>query len=370
MKKRVVIVSDALYPWHVGGKEERYRQIAEGFDSDEIEILFATMRWWNGPTPLSHVAISNRYSLYTKSGKRSVMQATRFGLSTWRIFSLKPDLIEADQIPFLQIFPLKLISLILRIPLTVTWHEVWGKEYWNEYSPILAPLASRIEKLSYGLPDKFIAVSHHTAERLIENGIAASKIVVVENGLNTTAINEASTDLHGHDVLFVGRLIAHKCVDILIHAMDLLRRQSLKVNMGIVGDGPERRALETQVSQLGLSKVITFHGHFENHNDVIGLMKKSKVFVSASEREGYGIAVREALAVNMKVILNNHPNNAAKNAIVNPSQGVILEKNAIHSFANAIREVLDTSTSIYKAAETPSSSIADYYLEIWVGMLR
>jgi glycosyltransferase involved in cell wall biosynthesis len=370
MKKRVVIVSDALYPWHLGGKEERYRQIAEQLESDEIEILFATMRWWNGPTPLGHVAISNKYSLYTKSGQRSIKQAIAFGLSTWRIFSLKPDLIEADQIPFLQIFPLKLISLILRIPLTVTWHEVWGKEYWSEYSPILAPLASRIEKLSYRLPDKFIAVSHHTAERLIQNGIVATKIIVVENGLNTTAINEASTDLHGHDVLVVGRLIAHKCVDILIHAMDLLRRENYKINMGIVGDGPERMALETKVSQLGLSKVITFHGQFENHNDVIGLMKKSKVFVSASEREGYGIAVREALAVNMKVILNNHPNNASKSALVNPAQGIILGKNTSHNFANAIREVLDISTSTYKAAKTPTYSIADHYLQIWVGMLR
>jgi hypothetical protein len=72
----------------------------------------------------------------------------------------------------------------------------------------------------------------------------------------------------------------------------------------------------------------------------------------------------------MKVILNNHPNNAAKNAIVNPSQGVILEKNASHSFANAIREVLDISTSTYEAAATPIYSIADHYLQIWAGMLR
>ena len=171
-------------------------------------------------------------------------------------------------------------------------------------------------------------------------------------------------------MLFVGRLVAHKCVDILINAMDLLRRQSYKVNMGIVGDGPERRALETQVTQLGLSKLITFHGLFENHNDVIGLMKKSKVFVSASEREGYGIAVREALAVDMKVIVSNNPNNGSKYAIVHPSQGVILQENNSHSYARAIREVLASSLSTQKATVIQSSYIADLYLQIWLGMLR
>jgi glycosyltransferase involved in cell wall biosynthesis len=149
-----------------------------------------------------------------------------------------------------------------------------------------------------------------------------------------------------------------------------MRRERSPINMGIVGDGPERRALETQVAQLGLSKVITFHGEFENHNDVIGLMKKSKVFVSASEREGYGIAVREALAARMKVILNNHPNNAAKNAIVHPSQGLILQENTSRSYALAIRKVLDSSLSTQKANEIPSSSIADHYLQIWLGMLQ
>jgi hypothetical protein len=131
-RKRVVVVSDTMYPWFIGGKEERLRVLRNHLDTEKFEVIFATMKWWDGPAPESHHAICKKIDIY-HNGRRSIFSSLYFALSCFKVLRFKPDLVEADQMPFLQIWPLKLVCLFLRIPLCVTWHEVWGPKYWREY---------------------------------------------------------------------------------------------------------------------------------------------------------------------------------------------------------------------------------------------
>jgi hypothetical protein len=184
MKKKVVIVSDALAPWHKGGKEERYEQLAKHFQSYDIEIVFATMKWWQGIDPQGYVSICPKISMYNSNGGRSVWQSIRFALACLKVFRMKPDLIECDQIPFLQIFTLWFVAKLRRIPMTVTWHEVWGIQYWQEYAPKIASFAAICEKLTMRLPDRIIANSEFTANRLRAFGVDNNRLEVIENKLD------------------------------------------------------------------------------------------------------------------------------------------------------------------------------------------
>ncbi len=369
--KQIVIVSDAIAPWHVGGKEERLRQLAADFRNEELELNFATMKWWEGSAPTNHLALCKKYPLYTASGKRATIQAIKFAFSCLKLFRVKADLIEVDQIPFLQIYAVWLVARIRRIPFTVTWHEVWGKEYWQEYSPRIAAIAALIERIAMMLPDQIIAVSNLTADRLKEAGVRQSKITTIEASLDVDNLSHFDTALPGHDLLFAGRLIEHKRVDVLIRAAEIVSKHHPKISFGIVGDGPERESLERLSHSIGLSKNIIFHGELPERSDVIGLMKKSRVFPSASEREGFGLAVGEALALGMQVSVADHPDNAAVDFVINHPRGRVLEENTPDAHAEAILEMLDFEAD----HSVLSSSISHYrmseqYESLWKKLIK
>jgi glycosyltransferase involved in cell wall biosynthesis len=369
-KKRVVIVSDALAPWHIGGKEERYSQLAKHFQSNDIEIIFATMKWWDGEDPPGYVSICPRYSMYNSDGSRSIYQSIRFAIACLKIYRLKPDLIEADQIPFLQIFILWFVAKIRRIPLTVTWHEVWGMSYWQVYAPKISRLAALCEKLTMRLPDLIISNSDFTASRLRSFGVAESRLVIIENNLDFNRINEASTELAGYEILYAGRLISHKKVEILIEAMKILARTHPNIHLGIIGDGPESNKLKQITHDAKIDGNITFLGEIPNHKDVLGIMKKSNIFVSASEREGYGQSVLEALYLGLYVIIADNPDNAAAKFVGTYHNGIVLEKNIPALYASTIESLLTKqSLTTVSNFEINSETISSAYLQEWEELL-
>jgi glycosyltransferase involved in cell wall biosynthesis len=370
IKKKVVIVSDALAPWHKGGKEERYEQLVKNFQSDEIEIIFASMKWWQGKDPQGYVSICPRISMYNSDGGRSVWQSIRFAIACLKVYRMKPDLIECDQIPFLQIFTLWFVAKLRRIPMTVTWHEVWGLQYWQEYAPRIARFASVCEKLTIRLPDRIIANSEFTANRLRAFGVTNNRIFVIENKLDIEFMEKASTDLAGYQILFAGRLIAHKRVDILLKAMEILKLEHPNVCLGIIGGGPESKTLKQIAFDLKIEGNVKFLGEISQHEDVIGIMKKSEIFVSASEREGYGQSVLEALYLGLNVIVADCPNNAAIKIVNNSRQGIVLKENIPQLYADTISELLTKQKSEpFPNFKLYSETLSSLYLHEWKEML-
>jgi glycosyltransferase involved in cell wall biosynthesis len=370
IKKKVVIVSDALAPWHKGGKEERYEQLAKHFQSDDIEIVFATMKWWQGKDPQGYVSICPRISMYNSDGGRSVWQSIRFAIACLKVFRMKPDLIECDQIPFLQIFTLWIVAKLSRIPMTVTWHEVWGIQYWQEYAPKISRFAAICEKLTMRLPDRIIANSEFTANRLRAFGVSNNRLEVIENKLDFEFMKQASTDLAGYQILFAGRLIAHKRVDILLKAMEILIRKHPNISLGIIGAGPESKTLKQIASELKIEDNVKFLGEISKHEDVIGIMKKSEIFASASEREGYGQSVLEALYLGLHVVMADNPNNAATKIVMNHQNGILLQENIPALYAEVFDELLNSKESNpFSGYELDSETLGSLYLHEWEEML-
>jgi glycosyltransferase involved in cell wall biosynthesis len=113
-------------------------------------------------------------------------------------------------------------------------------------------------------------------------------------------------------VLFAGRLIADKHVDRLLDAFD---RLDTDATLGVVGDGPQRDALEARAETLDASDRITFTGFLDEYEDVLAQMKAARVFASPSTREGFGITSLEAMAAGCTVIGADHPESAAGEVI-------------------------------------------------------
>jgi glycosyltransferase involved in cell wall biosynthesis len=81
---------------------------------------------------------------------------------------------------------------------------------------------------------------------------------VVHNGVSRTEFEPIIACDDATDLVFMGELRPVKGVDVLIDAIALLHRDGRRVTATLVGNGPDREALQAQVSRLGLSADICF----------------------------------------------------------------------------------------------------------------
>ena len=217
-----------------------------------------------------------------------------------------------------------------------------GRSTGAAYLGPLGSLAAVLEKLTVRLPDHIVTPMRGTATKIVENGARPDKVTIVPNGVDAEAIAQAPTPVQSIDILFVGRLLAHKNVDLLIEAIALLRDAGTHRTCGIVGTGPERERLEELSKKYELVDAITFFGKVEDHSSVFGLMKAASVFVLPSVREGYGMVVAEALCSGLPVITVDHPENEARELVEDGVTGRICEPTA-EALAAALASVLGSS---------------------------
>jgi glycosyltransferase involved in cell wall biosynthesis len=250
--------------------------------------------------------------------------------------------IETDQFPTFHIFTLRLITWLRRQRLTVTWHEVWDRAYWREYLGRLGYIAWFVQWLAIRLPDHLIAASAETAERLREELGKRVSLSVVPNGIDLEGIQSTHPDDVPVDLVTVGRLLPHKNVDVLLDTVALLHAVGLPVTCRIIGDGPQREALHKRASDLGIERAIDFRHDVWERKDVYSLIKAARVAVFPSAREGFGIAVLEAIACGIPVVTTSAQDNLARHLVARSAAGVVCDPSAA-GIADAVKGLLTGS---------------------------
>ena len=314
---KIAIVSDAIYPYNKGGKEKRIYEISTRLVQMGHDVTVFTMKWWDGPDTrvdegVKIQAISPYFPLYAGE-KRSIKEALLFSLHCLKLLKEDFDIIEVDHMPHLVLFSTKLVALLKKKKLHVIWNEVWGVAYWVKYMGPAGVLAACIEKITSMLPDKFTAVSEHTASELTTRlKVPQHKITVIPNGISIAALKDVAPAPSRSDVIFVGRLLSHKNVDVLVQSIAILKAKYPGIKCIIVGRGPERDNLIALAQKNDLLENIEFIESIEDHNQLYSLMKASSVLAFPSTREGFGIVVLEANSCGLPVITTDHAHNGAR----------------------------------------------------------
>jgi glycosyltransferase involved in cell wall biosynthesis len=344
MNKRLVValVCDTIHPYSHGGRELRYHELARRL-ADRFEIHIYTMRWWDGPRVYSEGGvtfhgISPLLPLYPH-GRRSVRQAAVFALCCLRLIGCQFDVLDADHMPYFQVFILRTVAAVKRKPFIMTWHEVWSRSYWFSYLGWSGLAGWMIERAAMRMSANIIAASTYTAERLrIALGERPS-IFTIPNGIDLNAIDNTYPDPEFRDLVVVGRLLDHKRVDMLLDAVALLHTRGIPVTCRVIGNGPEGTALHDQAIRLGIDHAVKFHHDVAEQKEVYALLKAARIFVAPSAREGFGIAVLEALACGAAVITTSAPDNLAQDVVMRSPRGVICEPSA-EGIAAAVQQLL------------------------------
>jgi glycosyltransferase involved in cell wall biosynthesis len=367
---KIAFVYDAVYPWVKGGAEVRIHELGKRLSLQGHDVHLFGIKWWEGEDVLQYEGMTlhgvcEARDLYV-NGRRSISEALVFAL--WLFPALmkeKFDLIDVSVFPYFSCFTVKAISVLKRTPAVFTWHEVWG-DYWYEYlGKKQGFLGLAIEAAVAKISKNDIAVSDWTKKRLEAIVGKEREIAVLPNGVDLKLISEikpAGQDCEGrkgdkiYDIIFAGRLIKEKNVNVLIKAISLLKEKFPDICCCIVGDGPERETLEKLSHELGVQKNVKFEG-FQEYRALIGKIKASKVLVLPSSREGFGMVVIEAFACGVPVVTVKEKYNAAQELVKDGVDGFVvgLEEREI---AEGVEKILkngnyyeEMATSAYHEAE-------------------
>ncbi len=219
---------------------------------------------------------------------------------------------------------------------------MWGRKYWKKYlGSILGEVAYMVEYISSKLPNKIVSVSDHTTLELKKVLGVENNVFTIPNAIDLSYIKNVTASEDVSDVIFAGRLLPNKNVDLLLKSVKILKEKGQNLRVYIVGDGPELSSLKKLSDELDLNQEVKFFGFIESHSELYSLIKSSKVFVLPSNREGFGIVVIEANACGIPVITVDVEGNASKDLIVSGENGFVCELNS-ESIADTILKQLSS----------------------------
>lgn len=339
---KIAYVYDCVYPYVKGGVERRIWELSQRLAARGHDVHIYGMKYWKGARRIEREGVNLHgvcppRPLYS-GGKRSISEALFFGSQVLPpLLSEKFDLIDCQAFPYFSSFPVKLHSYLKATPFVITWHEVWG-DYWPEYLGWKGFVGRWIESRVASLSTHHIAVSPATQWDLYDLGVRR-KIEVVPNGIDFRRIRGIPPADTSSDVIYVGRLIREKHVDLLLQALAIVRETLPDTRCAVVGGGPEMERLVQLSRDLGLSGSVDFTGFMESSDAVMGAMKASRVFVLPSTREGFGISLLEAMACGLPVVTVDHPQNAAR-MLVDGRNG-LLSSLSPEDLGDKIRMALD-----------------------------
>lgn len=196
----------------------------------------------------------------------------------------RPDIIHAHTIEYGGILG-AVFKRKLRVPMVLTTHgsdtndvlergNIYRLKPWCDQAGALTACSERLAKnLALCGTEKPI--------RAIYNGFSIENITHIPK--------------EKFHVVQVCSLSASKHVEYTVQAVARLKKHFPEITLTIVGDGPERKKLESLCQELELNQSVCFTGHLSNQ-DSMKEMAKAQIFVMPSYPEGLGIVYLEAMA--------------------------------------------------------------------------
>ncbi len=139
--------------------------------------------------------------------------------------------------------------------------------------------------------------------------LTGTPIQVIPTGIPLDQLKVSATNIRSQwgiaktDLLIstIGRLGKEKSFDLLIKSMALIVKETPNAKLMIIGNGPERDALEKLTDQLRLRSHIIFTGYVERQT-VLDMLHGSDLFAFPSQSETQGLVVLEALGMGTPVV--------------------------------------------------------------------
>ena len=303
---RVLLIANTLPPADVSGVGEQVLQLAAGLreKGDEVLVLGRGPGGASGPKVLFPLLVVPAVWKALRRFRPHVVQVHESdgALAALLVAVLAP-----------QLAPRPLLAALLQVsyveelravrPLRTADGRVLGRpgSVERRFRWAKAPLQIALGRLTAFVADLVLAPSAATAAE-IRRDYGVDEVGVLPNVTGGLAAPPAapSEECEGY-LLFVGRLRIRKGVEVLLEALDAVRRTHPGARLLIAGDGEHRAALERKAVELGLGPSAVFLGRC-GASRVRGLLRDAAALVVPSTYEGMPLVVLEAMEAGLPVV--------------------------------------------------------------------
>jgi glycosyltransferase involved in cell wall biosynthesis len=263
---KILFYTPAFLP-KVGGLELNTAQLAERFRRAGHEVTVVTT------TPGSSLGLAYRV----------VRNPSPWELLRWTRWC---DVFYQANVSLRGLWPL----LLVRRPWVVSHHSWYcrteGRVAWQD----------RVKRWALRHADASISVSEAVAADL------DTPSVVIPNAYRDELFRILPGVERTEDLVFLGRLVSDKGVDLLLDALALLAEEGLRPGLSVIGGGPEATALREQVERLGLSGQVRFLG-VRTGEELVEILNRHRILVVPSRyHEPFGIVALEGIACGCVVV--------------------------------------------------------------------
>jgi glycosyltransferase involved in cell wall biosynthesis len=212
----------------------------------------------------------------------------------------------------------------------------------NQYDWLRRPTAKKyLDRMFRNCFAVSIACSEPTRDFYLAHNRAA-RGERVKTFANAIAVSEAAKALWapqptaGKHILFIGRLVKQKRVDILLRAFACVCTTMEHTTLHLVGSGPDEPRLRALSSRMSLQDRVVFHGH---QSDPWACCLRPDVFVLSSDYEGLPMVLLEAFDRYVPVIATDV--GGIPGIVRHEENGFLIPRRNVGALADAIRHVLD-----------------------------
>ncbi|HEX6252373.1 MAG TPA: glycosyltransferase [Gemmatimonadaceae bacterium] len=319
-------------PRGVGGVEQLLLDGAQCFGGRRVSVSFANVfaNDDTGPFPVAMRRLGVPFRNISGSGPASIpvvlAQLVRL-LQAWRTDVLHMHMFHATVAG-------TVAARMARVPVSVVTRHYLEAGYAHR-----SRVAQWLDSAAVRSATHVVGVSQAVRADLIERvGVGAERVTVIPNGINISRLNgdrSARARQAGPSsecvLCTVGSLVPWKGHADLIRAFGLAVQRVPALRLVLVGDGPERRALEQLAGDLGVGERVTFAGFT---TDVPGILRACDVYVHAARDEALGVAILEAMAAGKPVVATAV--GGVRDIISSETVGLLVPPANPHAMADAI----------------------------------
>jgi glycosyltransferase involved in cell wall biosynthesis len=222
------------------------------------------------------------------------------------------DVVHVHNIPDFEVF-CAIIPKITGAKVILDIHDIVPEFYADKFKAGKGSLAYKllliIERMSMAFADQVIISNHIWQERVLGRSVRNGKCSVIMNYPDTAIFHPRAVnkDPGKFVLLYPGTLNRHQGVDIAIRAFSRIKDIIPEAEFHIIGEGPEKPALEKLANNLGLGERVTFYERIPLDR-IAGEMAKSDVGIVPKRDNGFGgeafsTKTWEFMALNVPVIL-------------------------------------------------------------------
>lgn len=204
---------------------------------------------------------------------------------------------------------------------------------------------------------------------MVERRFPAGKIFHLPHAIDLCKYRDIPPESRAYDCVFVGHLIPTKQVDVIISAINEVKKVKPDVRLAIVGDGPMRSNLESQVLSLGLKDNVSFTGY---QQDPSSFFCNSRIVVIASYREGFPFTLVEGMAAGAVPVTT--PVGTIPDSVAHRKNGLLFPVGDVRGLADCIIELL-TDDGLYRSLRSEvlkehREYSFEHVSDLWTGWIK